>query len=54
LDIENHGAGFVEVYVPKGRKEAVESYINAKKMDHVVVIEDENLDYNKYEIRHVR
>jgi ribonuclease G len=54
LDIENHGAGFVEVYVPKGRKEAVESYIKTKKMDHVVVIEDENLDYNKYEIRHVR
>jgi ribonuclease G len=54
LDIENRGAGFVEVYVPKGRKEAVESYINAKKMDHVVIIEDENLDYNKYEIRHVR
>ncbi len=54
LDIENHGAGFVEVYVPKGRKEAVESYIDAKKMDHVVVIEHENLDYNKYEIRHVR
>jgi ribonuclease G len=54
LDIENHGAGFVEVYVPKGRKGAVESYINAKKMDHVVVIEDEKLDYNKYEIRHVR
>jgi ribonuclease G len=54
LDIENHGAGFVEVYVPKGRKGAVEGYINAKKMDHVVVIEHENLDYNKYEIRHVR
>jgi ribonuclease G len=54
LDIKNHGAGFVEVYVPKGRKGAVESYINAKKMDHVVVIEHENLDYNKYEIRHVR
>jgi ribonuclease G len=54
LDIENRGAGFVEVYVPKGRKGAVESYINAKKMDHVVVIEDEKLDYNKYEIRHVR
>jgi len=54
LDIENHGAGFVEVYVPKGRKEAVKSYIKAKKMDHVIVIEDENLDYNKYEIRHVR
>lgn len=54
LDIENHGAGFVEVYVPKGRKEAVKSYIKTKKMDHVVVIEDENLDYNKYEIRHVR
>ena len=54
LDIENRGAGFVEVYVPKGRKGAVESYINAKKMDHVVVIEDEDLDYNKYEIRHVR
>ena len=54
LDIENRGAGFVEVYVPKGRKETVESYINAKKMDHVVIIEDENLDYNKYEIRHVR
>jgi len=54
LDIKNHGAGFVEVYVPKGRKGAVESYIKTKKMDHVVVIEDENLDYNKYEIRHVR
>jgi ribonuclease G len=54
LDIENHGAGFVEVYVPKGRKGAVESYIKTKKMDHVIVIEDENLDYNKYEIRHVR
>jgi len=54
LDIKNHGAGFVEVYVPKDRKETVESYINAKKMDHVVIIEDENLDYNKYEIRHVR
>jgi ribonuclease G len=54
LDIENRGAGFVEVYVPKGRKGAVESYIKAKKMDHVVVIEDEKLDYNKYEIRHVR
>jgi ribonuclease G len=54
LDIENHGAGFVEVYVPKGRKEAVESYIKTKKMDHIVVIEHENLDYNKYEIRHVR
>lgn len=54
LDIENRGAGFVEVYVPKDRKETVESYINAKKMDHVVIIEDENLDYNKYEIRHVR
>ena len=54
LDIKNHGASFVEVYVPKDRKGAVESYINAKKMEHVVVIEDENLDYNKYEIRHVR
>jgi ribonuclease G len=54
LDIENRGAGFVEVYVPKGRKGAVESYIKTKKMDHVVIIEDENLDYNKYEIRHVR
>jgi ribonuclease G len=54
LDIENRGAGFVEVYVPKGRKGAVESYIKTKKMDHVVVIEDEKLDYNKYEIRHVR
>jgi ribonuclease G len=54
LDIENHGAGFVEVYVPKGRKEAVESHIKTKKMDHIVVIEHENLDYNKYEIRHVR
>jgi ribonuclease G len=47
LDIENRGAGFVEVYVPKGRKGAVESYIKTKKMDHVVVIEDEKLDYNK-------
>jgi len=54
LDIENHGAGFVEVYVPKGRKGTVESYIKTKKMEHVVIIEDENLDYNKYEIRHVR
>jgi ribonuclease G len=54
LDIENYGAGFVEVYVPKDRKEAIESYIKSKKMYHVVVIEDENLDYNKYEIRHVR
>jgi ribonuclease, Rne/Rng family len=54
LDIKNRGAGFVEVYVPKDRKGEVESYINAKKMDHVVVIEDEDLDYNKYEIRHVR
>jgi len=54
LDIENHGAGFVEVYVPKGRKEAVESYIKAKKMDNVFILENENLDYNKYEIRHVR
>jgi ribonuclease G len=31
LDIENRGAGFVEVYVPKGRKGAVESYINDKE-----------------------
>ncbi len=54
LDIENHCAGFVEVYVPKGRKEAVESYINAKKMDNVFILENENLDYNKYEIRYVR
>jgi ribonuclease G len=54
LDIENHGAGFVEVYVPKGRKGAVESYIKAKKMDNVFILENENLDYNKYEIRHVR
>jgi ribonuclease G len=44
----------VEVYVPKGRKEAVESYIKAKKMDNVFILENENLDYNKYEIRHVR
>jgi ribonuclease G len=54
LDIENHGAGFVEVCVPKGRKGAVESYINAKKMDNVSILENENLDYNKYEIRYVR
>jgi ribonuclease G len=54
LDIENHGAGFVEVYVPKGRKEAVESYTKAKKMDNVFILENENLDYNKYEIRYVR
>jgi ribonuclease G len=54
LDMKNYGAGFLEVYVPKGRREAVESYIKAKKMDNVFILENENLDYNKYEIRHVR
>ncbi len=54
LDIGEHTTGFVEVHVPKGRKEAVESFIEAKRMDNVVVLENENLDYNKYQVRYVR
>ncbi|WP_448587865.1 ribonuclease E/G [Thermocrinis sp.] len=48
LEIRNYPTGFLEILVPKGRKSLVE------ESDNVRVIEKEDLDYNNYEVRHVK
>ncbi|WP_333784014.1 Rne/Rng family ribonuclease [Thermocrinis sp.] len=52
LEIQNYPAGFLEIFVPKGRKRAVEESI--KGLDNVKVVEKEDLDYNNYEVRYER
>jgi len=54
LEIQNYPAGFLEIFVPKGRKRAVEEFIGAKGLDNVKVVEKENLDYNNYEVKHAK
>ena len=53
IEIKKYPTGLLEVWVPKGRKKAVEEFIKAQGLMNVKIIEKGDLDYNKYEVRHV-
>ncbi|WP_448584063.1 Rne/Rng family ribonuclease [Thermocrinis sp.] len=54
LEIKNYPTGFLEVWVPKGRKKAVEELIKAEGLNNLKIVEKEDLGYNNYEVKHGR